>query len=60
MAGHLPLRRTDPLRGIGSTNHQGIDIAGPYGTPVYAADGGTVTYSGWMGGYGYLVEINHG
>ena len=46
--------------GIGSTNHQGIDIAGPYGTPVYAADGGTVTYSGWMGGYGYLVEINHG
>ena len=46
--------------GIGSTNHKGIDIAGPYGTPVYAADGGTVTYSGWMGGYGYLVEINHG
>ena len=35
-------------------------IAGPDGTPVYAADGGTVTYSGWMGGYGYLVEINHG
>ena len=46
--------------GIGSTNHQGIDIAGSYGTPVYAADGGTVTYAGWMGGYGYLVEINHG
>ena len=46
--------------GIGSTNHKGIDIAGSYGTPVYAADGGTVTYAGWMGGYGYLVEINHG
>ena len=46
--------------GIGSTNHQGIDIAAPRGTPVYAADGGTVTYSGWMGGYGYLVEIDHG
>ena len=46
--------------GIGSTNHQGIDIAGSYGIPVYAADGGTVTYAGWMGGYGYLVEINHG
>lgn len=45
--------------GIGSTNHKGIDIAGRYGTPIYAADGGTVTYSGWMGGYGYLVRIDH-
>ncbi len=46
--------------GIGSTNHKGIDIAVPYRTPIYAADGGTVTYAGWMGGYGYLVQIDHG
>lgn len=46
--------------GIGSTNHKGIDIAGSYGTPIYAADGGTVTYSGWMGGYGYTIRIDHG
>ena len=46
--------------GIGSTNHKGIDIAAPRGTAVCAADGGTVTYAGWMGGYGYLVRINHG
>ena len=46
--------------GIGSTNHKGIDIAGSYGTPIYAADGGTVVYAGWMSGYGYLVQINHG
>ena len=46
--------------GIGSTNHKGIDIAVPRGTPIYAADGGTVTYSGWMSGYGYLVQIDHG
>lgn len=46
--------------GVGSTNHKGIDIAGRRGNPVYAADGGTVTYSGWMGGYGYLVRISHG
>ncbi len=46
--------------GIGSTNHKGIDIAAPRGTAVCAADGGTVVYAGWMGGYGYLVQINHG
>ena len=46
--------------GIGSTHHQGLDIAAPKGPPVYAADGGTVTYSGWMSGYGYLVRIDHG
>lgn len=45
--------------GIGSTNHKGMDIAGPRGTPIYAADGGIVTYAGWKGGYGYVVIINH-
>lgn len=43
-----------------STNHKGIDIANRRGTPICAADGGTVTYAGWMSGYGYLVIINHG
>ncbi len=43
-----------------STFHKGIDIANRRGTPIYAADGGTVTYAGWMSGYGYLVIINHG
>ena len=45
--------------GIGSTNHKGIDIANSRGTAIYAADGGTVTYAGWMSGYGYLVRIDH-
>lgn len=41
--------------------HKGIDFAAKIGTPVYAADGGTVTYAGWRrGGWGYLVVINHG
>jgi len=45
--------------GIGSTYHQGIDWATPTGTPVYASSGGTVVYSGWASGYGYLVTIQH-
>lgn len=40
--------------------HKGIDIAGPVGTPIYAAASGTVTFAGWnSGGYGNLVEIEH-
>lgn len=40
--------------------HNGIDIAGPTGTPIVAAAPGTVTYARWnSGGYGNLVEITH-
>ena len=45
--------------GIGSTYHEGIDIASDYGVPVEATASGTVTQAGWMDGYGYLVEIKH-
>ncbi len=40
--------------------HTGIDVACSFGTPLYAADGGTVTSAGWNGGYGYSVVVKHG
>jgi murein DD-endopeptidase MepM/ murein hydrolase activator NlpD len=40
--------------------HEGIDIAVPTGTAVRASASGTVIHSGWLGGYGNLVVIDHG
>ncbi|NUT01197.1 MAG: M23 family metallopeptidase [Sphingomonas sp.] len=52
--------RSDPFRGSAAM-HPGIDLAGPYGTPIYATADGTVLRAGWNnGGYGNLVEIDHG
>lgn len=40
--------------------HAGIDISAPNGTAIRAAKAGTVIYSGWQGGYGQAVVIDHG
>lgn len=39
--------------------HYGVDIAGPYGTPILAVADGTVTFAGWRNGYGWFVLITH-
>ncbi len=63
----LGIKLTSPISGVitsrfgarsGGT-HTGLDIAGPTGTPIMAAAAGTVTHSGYRGGYGKLVIITH-
>jgi murein DD-endopeptidase MepM/ murein hydrolase activator NlpD len=41
-------------------HHNGVDIAAPRGTPIYAARGGRVSFAGWYYGYGLSVIIDHG
>ena len=49
-----------PRTGFGSHNHQGIDINGSTGDPIYAAADGVVTLSRAYYGYGNCVKIGHG
>ena len=51
--------RMNPVTTIWSF-HSGIDLGAPFGTPVLAAKSGKVEFAGWGGGYGNLVELDHG
>jgi len=51
--------RTDPIVHEAAM-HTGIDFRGDVGVPIRATASGTVTVAGWSGGYGKMVEIDHG
>ena len=51
-------RRARPTAGA-STNHKGIDIGTPIGTPIIAADAGVVSFAGYFGSGGNWISINH-
>ncbi len=50
--------RKSPTTGA-STYHQGVDLAAPKGTPIYATRAGIVSRAGYSASAGYLVTINH-
>lgn len=52
-------RLSSPFGPRWGRNHDGIDLACPMKTDVHASDGGTVTFAGYKGTYGYLVIIDH-
>jgi len=51
--------RKHPIFGSRSF-HTGVDIAAAHGTPIKASNSGKVIYTGWYGGYGKVVIVNHG
>lgn len=52
--------RRNPFGGRTYEFHPGMDIDGERGEPVVAPAGGTVTKAGWQGGYGNMIEVDHG
>ncbi|PHS71869.1 MAG: hypothetical protein COB22_06415 [Cycloclasticus sp.] len=51
--------RVDPFTGKKAFHH-GVDIAGKKGSDVLAIASGIVTWAGEKGGYGSLIEVDHG
>lgn len=58
-SGYGPREPVMTPEGWSSTYHNGIDLPAPVGTPVLAAESGTITYASWGNGFGNVVYIEH-
>lgn len=58
ISSYFSKRRFHPILKIWRPHH-GLDYCAPIGTPISSIGNGVVTYKGWRGGYGNLVEIKH-
>jgi murein DD-endopeptidase MepM/ murein hydrolase activator NlpD len=57
-----PTTKVSVISGYGARGrgfHHGIDIYNSYGADVFSVFKGTVSYAGWMSGYGNLIEVKH-
>ena len=52
-------RWTSPFGRRWGRMHEGVDMAGPVGTPIYATGDGVITFAGRQSGYGNLIKIKH-
>lgn len=52
-------RREDPVTGVGTDVHTGVDISAPYGRQVSAPADGTVIFAGYRAGYGNIIVLDH-
>ena len=52
-------RYTSPFGPRWGRMHEGVDMAGPVGTPIYATADGVVTFAGWQTGYGRIIKVQH-
>lgn len=57
---HAAAEVTSPYGARGRRHHDGLDIDGRTGDPVFAARDGRVQFSGWRNGYGHTVILDHG
>lgn len=54
-----PFRYTSPFGPRWGRMHEGVDMAAPRGTPIYATADGVVTFAGWQSGYGRIIKVQH-
>ena len=51
---------TSEYRSAARPGHMGIDLGAPMGAPIYSAGAGAIVRSGWNGGYGNFIAMDHG